>query len=252
MKAYALIKEAIEITAALGFEPTEIIRQMPNDIIRLRAEIYQLDILNFAIPMQQAILECIRNDDQHRAKYVHELAIDFLARFEWKRSRDDLETSIHLHREAIEALPGPPESHLLEATLLRDLSVCLMFSFEITLAMSDLDEGVGLGEEAVRKNMTTNPHYKLTLVHHIMERYKSTNSPTDLSKAIGLMASVAGMMADDISMDSQHLNFLARCLEARFKHHGIAEDRELARGIQKKVLTAQWDDDTDKAYHFNN
>ncbi|PLB48631.1 hypothetical protein P170DRAFT_407300 [Aspergillus steynii IBT 23096] len=251
-EAIETMEEAIDAGSNNEVEQPQYLEFLSNLLVYRYPEIHELDVLDLAIPMQQAILQCIPHHDQHRAKYIHELAIDFLARFKWKRSRDDLETSIQLHREAIKALSEHPESHLLEATLIHDLSVCLMFRFEITLAMSDLDEGVGLGEEAVCKNMTINPHYKFTLVHHIMERYKSTSSSTDLSKAIGLMASVADMLTDDISMDGQYLNFLAMCLEARFKHHGIAADRELAHGIQKKAITAQWEDDIDKAYHLNN
>ena len=179
--------------------------------------------LDAAVAAGQAAVATSFVGDSERGRFLSNLGIALLTRFERSRQLADLDAAIAAGREAIEVTPIDYPDRALYLSM---YGVTLHKRFETVDTLADLDAAITAGREALDATPANHPDratYLSNLGSVLRDRYHQLHLKADLDAAIAVGQDAVGVIPANHPYRARFLYAAGLALAARFE-----QDRDLA------------------------
>ncbi|KAK2773196.1 TPR domain-containing protein [Colletotrichum kahawae] len=171
-----------------------------------------------------------------RSRRLTLLGVSFGHRFKKTKQASDIDASVRLLKESLEALPP---SCLDRGIRLENMSSALRGRFLFKESMEDLDEAIDITRRMIGNNIkgALDRSSQLDLLAGDLGlRFTKTNNPVDIDEAIELRRHVVAASSVGDAGHADHLGGLASLLHTRFTASGAAGDLDEAIDLSQKAL----------------
>ncbi|MBA2807063.1 CHAT domain-containing protein [Streptomyces sp. KM273126] len=188
-----------------------------------------------------------------RAKQLSNLGAALRVRAERLGTRADLDRSIELSRQAIDALPA---DHPERATYFTNLCTTLLVRYTWAGDQQDLAEAVRTGQQAVEATAPADTSARVVHLTNLgialRRRYEWSGALADLDEAIeACRAAVAALPPGHVDA-SLHRSNLSVALISRYERTGAATDLNEAVDASRAAADGVTDDHPQRAMHLSN
>jgi tetratricopeptide (TPR) repeat protein len=204
--------------AAVAAQPSSMALGNLAAALRVRFEVTgSLEDLDLALSYAHAAVEAVQPEDADRPRYLDNLGAVLVSRYKLLGDPADLDHAIVTTRAAASsARTNRP---------LVQLKTALLIRFERTGALTDLDEAIAIGWEAVATKSASHAHLS-TLAQALLRRYARTHAETDLDHALTLAreAHAVAPPADRPTVST----LVGQVSRARYERFGSSADLDSA------------------------
>ncbi|KAJ7431367.1 hypothetical protein B0H11DRAFT_2131072 [Mycena galericulata] len=151
---------------------------------------HNADDLDQTIKIDQHLLLCRPQRDEHRSYVLSHLGAALLDHFERAGDPDDMDNAVVFLDEALQLIPS--ERHDRRLVFLDNLAEAFSRHFGYQGSVQDIDQAVAMAELALHETAdgdSQRPQRLQALGLHLSSRYEATGCASDIEKAIGLVAS---------------------------------------------------------------
>ncbi|EMT65582.1 Putative 30S ribosomal protein S17P-like protein [Fusarium odoratissimum] len=251
-------RKAIENTSANDRRQAAYLNHLANRLGDEYLRTNNAEYLREAIEHAEQAVKITTEDHPNRAAWLNDLGVLLGERFSSTGTIDDLEQAIEIGRRAggaTRAVGATLPSHPDYAGRLNTLGGLLSDRYLRTQSLSDLEESIELGQEAVDTTPSQHPNRVRrldNLADSFGRRHSRTGHMNDLEKAIQIEREVIKVTPDNHPDQPAYLNNLGIRLSHKFSKTNQTSDLEEAIRIGRMAIEYTAQDNPSQAGWRNN